>query len=142
MSGSSSGSLSLDQFGASNSPIHASTDTTSSANPGNPTSGRTRIIFVRNQSQISETIDLDATGEIFFLSLERAMRKIKFTVERNLHYVRFSTERGVSTANCAVMHLMEDTVCGDWDDAVEWIKSNKANAPRGFYAMVEQEDVH
>ena len=86
-------------------------------------------------------LDLNAPGESFYLSLERYIGRIKHKVDRNEHYVRFSTDKVDTSAESCVVYLSEREVRQDWDEAVEWIRATTGNASRPLYAIVEQDDI-
>ncbi|KAF2095505.1 hypothetical protein NA57DRAFT_59504 [Rhizodiscina lignyota] len=101
-----------------------------------PESARVRIVW--EGIQVTARFRLSASGEAFLEDLNQAIGPMT-RVDRHVHYVRFSTEKGESVTNSCEVNLLEDDVALDWEDAVEWIKSKMEIAPR-LYAMIEQRD--
>ena len=80
-----------------------------------------------DDTETNATLDLYAAGENFFLNLEKYVRKMHHKLERTVHYITFTTEKEAGKtgrASSRIMSLKEDEVACEWQDAVEWIKSN------------------
>ncbi|KAF2095985.1 hypothetical protein NA57DRAFT_59046 [Rhizodiscina lignyota] len=139
-SGSSSGSPNIDPSRVSGRTAFDSSPRTPLRNQSSPTAESTPVTLVWNGSQIAAKLELNAPGESFFLSLQRPLRRIKCSLDRDLHYARFSTEKGVTAAASCVVSLVEEEVSDEWEQAVDWIKSKRGSTPRGIFVMIEQDE--
>ena len=94
-----------------------------------------------DDASVYANLDPCAAGENFFLTLKSNVKKMGRKLERDVHYIRFTTEKEAAGAACHAVNLNEDVVNDDWEGALEWIKLNKEKAPYGhLFGMIEQAD--
>lgn len=98
-----------------------------------------RVRLVWAERQVTARFNLGGSGENFLHDLSEALRPL--SVNRQVHHVRFSTEKGDSVTDSCEVSLLLDEVGYDWEDAVDWIRAKRETAPRGLYAIIEQRDV-
>ena len=86
-------------------------------------------------------IDLNATGEHMFNTIERIFRRgFKKKLDRHIHFIKFTP--GERTENVAerVLFFDEDTLTMNWCPTANWIRENrKADSPH-LYAFIELDE--
>ncbi|KAI9657106.1 MAG: hypothetical protein M1821_003272 [Bathelium mastoideum] len=105
-----------------------------SLNQGNSSVETRRVRFILGESERPVTLDLHGTGEAFLQQLIQSLGRIQRTVDRNLHYVLFTTEKDLSQADSCTVFLIEDQLEEDWKEAKKWIRQKQR-----LYAIIEQD---
>lgn len=82
-------------------------------------------------------LELDASGESFFNTLKSAVKKVKHKLVRSVDRVRFSPQKD-GMSGCCLVHLEEDQVGDDWENARDWFNDIEANTK--IYALIERDN--
>lgn len=82
-------------------------------------------------------LELDASGEDFFNTLRSAVKKVKRKIDRSVDCVRLSPQKdGIN--GCCLVHLKEDQVRDDWENARDWFNDLEPNTK--IYALIERDN--
>jgi archaellum component FlaC len=85
-------------------------------------------------------ITTDTTGEAFFASLEkevkRIMKRTPQTLSRDVDYVRLAYRRDIS-GETHLVYLAKDQVEDSWMEARQWIQGVRENSSYKIYAIIE-----
>lgn len=82
-------------------------------------------------------LELDAPAEAFFNTLNSAVKKVKYRLDRSVDYVRLSPQKdGIN--GCCLVYLKEDHLGDDWENARDWFNDLGPNIK--IYAFIERDN--
>lgn len=140
-SGSSAGSIPLDQARGSNEPLYG---TRSNIPTSIPYTEPTPEIYITIQCKTSSDeyeLNPDDSGEIFYQRLETFARKrFRHELNRDSDRMRLATDQDTFECESYTLSLKEKRIEVSWKRALTWFNKMQAKGPHEIYAFIESDD--
>lgn len=105
-----------------------------------PPTDKIRLNCVWGPTPINVWLDLDATGEAFFDTVQPLFEKRKGIFDRAVVTILLKTDRQAPDAEGYPLSLDEEALEADWEETVRWLREHKRERPPHLFGRVELDE--
>jgi hypothetical protein len=106
----------------------------------NAGSDRIRVSCTLGSSALSFWLDLDASAQAFFVTIQQNFDKKRNSLDRATTSILFTRDKQTPHDGGRELLLSEDEMEADWEETMAWIRENKKQKPPHIYATLQYDE--